>query len=425
MLKDILRDRLHKDRSSEELRRWYDPLLLEYDTATACLTVSFPHVHFAPWFAREGQAAFERAVIEWFGQQGLAPALVYRTASDVHPPSLREPLRERPPQPAVHTLEDFITNNKNAFPLAAARKVADPDSEQAYNPFIVCGKSGTGKTHILRALAESLTAIYGRDAVFSADVDALAAAVAAHDGPTLFRTRQVLLVDDLQRIVRNTGLQEQLVRIMDIFLDTRRQMVFACAGALSSLNGLNEGLRSRLEVGLVVELKEPDLDVRLRYAQQHCRRQGLKLERDHLLLLAQRCAQLRYLSGILLKIRAFQTLEQRAITTADLENILRSSGDTRPATSDDIVRTVAEHLALTPRDIMGSKRHPALVRARQLAMYLCRELQGTSYPALGRFFGGKDHSTVAHSIKKITSLLISDKDVQHLVTELKRKCSGR
>ena len=420
MLKDILRDRLQQDCSPEELRRWYDPLLLEYDTAAARLTVSFPHVHFAPWFAREGQTIFERTVARWFEGQGISPELVYRAAAV---PPRRTPPKETPP--AAYTLDGFITNNKNAFPLAAARRVADPASGHAYNPFIVCGKSGTGKTHILRALTDALSAAHGGDAVFSGGADELAAAVAAHNGPAFFRARQVLVVDDLQRAARDAALQEQLIRIMDAFLDSRRQMIFACADTLASLRGLSEGLRSRLEVGLVVELKEPDLDVRLRFAQARCRGQGLKLDRDHPLLLAQRCAQLRYLSGIILKVAAFQSLEQRAITTADLENILHGTGDGRPVGPEDIVRTVAEHLELAPKDILGGKRHPALVRARQIAMYLCREMQGTSYPALGRFFGGKDHSTVVHSIKKVASLLVSDKDVQHLVTELKRKCSGR
>ncbi len=420
MLKDILRDRLQQNCSPEELRRWYDPLLLEYDTAAARLTVFFPHVHFAPWFAQEGQAIFERAVARWFGEQGISPELVYQAAA--WPPRRPSP-KDAPP--AAYTLDGFITNSKNAFPLAAARRVADPASGHAYNPFIVCGKSGTGKTHILRALAAALAAAHGGDAVFSGGVDELAAAVAAHGGSAFFRARQALVVDDLQRAAHDAALQEQLIRIMDAFLDSRRQMIFACADTLASLRGLSEGLRSRLEVGLVVELKEPDLDVRLRFAQARCRGQGLKLERDHLLLLAQRCAQLRYLSGIVLKVAAFQSLEQRAITTEDLENILHGTGDGRTVGPEDIVRTVAEHLKLAPKDILGGKRHPALVRARQIAMYLCREMQGTSYPALGRFFGGKDHSTVVHSIKKVTSLLVSDKDVQHLVTELKRKCSGR
>ncbi len=420
MLKDILRDRLQQDRSPEELRRWYDPLLLEYDSAAARLTVFFPHVHFAPWFAREGQPIFERAVTRWFEERGISPELVYRVAAA---PTRRTPPRETPP--AAYTLDDFIANNKNAFPLAAARRVADPSSGHAYNPFIVCGKSGTGKTHILRALTDALSAAHGREAVFSGGVDELTETVAARNSPALFRDRRVLVVDDLHHAARNAALQEHLIRIVDAFLDTRRQMIFACADRPAALRGLSEGLRSRLEAGLVVELKEPDLDVRLRFAQARCRGEGLKLDRDHLLLLAQRCAQLRYLSGIILKVSAFQSLEQRAITTTDLENILHGAGDGRPMGPEDIVRTVAKHLDVPPKDILGGKRHPALVRARQIAMYLCREMQGTSYPALGRFFGGKDHSTVVHSIKKITSLLVSDKDVQRLVTELKQKCSGR
>lgn len=462
MPKEHIKKKLQLTTPSDLLQRWYDPLSLHFDSATQVLDVRFPHAYFESWFRQQGKEAFERAFSDW--QQEHMPEAQLHYCPFTPPKSAQ-------PQPFAqlgqwtknkeHTNEDFasfITNSKNAFPLAAAREVANPHSKHTYNPFVVCGKNGTGKTHILRAIvaernhnpAQGAGETDGKTgSVFFGCVDELESLFAlATETPggavsALLTQYSCFVVDDIQRLAHRNALQEELVKFIDACPGTNHgnghasgavtdkheaqpvQLVFACTGTLATLEGLSEALRSRLEVGLVVELKAPDLDVRMRYAQKRCAESGIKTERNHMLLLAQRCTQLRQLSGIILKIQAFHDLVQRDITLADLENILRNTGDERQTQPGDIVATVSRHTGHSVEDILGSKRKPDLVLARQTAMYLCRELLGTSYPVLGRFFGGKDHSTAIHSVQKIKKMLVSNKDAQHMVTELKQRCQGR
>jgi chromosomal replication initiator protein len=220
----------------------------------------------------------------------------------------------------------------------------------------------------------------------------------------------------------NFPAQEKLLALLDVCLHEKKQFVCACSGPLVSHRGLSESLRSRLELGIIVELKDPDIDVRMRFAQAQCMAHGIDLAQEHMLLLAQRCEHLHYLSGVLLKIAAYKSLAQEDITRQDIENILKHSGEYSPVTPQDIIRRVAEHFSLSPEDIMGNKRKSALVFARHTAMYLCRKILGVSYPALGQLFGGKDHSTIMYSIKKIEKYIITHKDAHTTITELHDMC---
>ena len=166
---------------------------------------------------------------------------------------------------------------------------------------------------------------------------------------------------------------------------------------------------------------EPDLDVRLRYLQISGKERGLRLTRDQLLFLAQRCTQFRLLQGLLLKVEAFATVKGCTLTRTDLENIVRTGLVDKTPDCREIINEVAFALNLDPKETLTGKRRPDLVLARQVAMYVCRRKLGLSYPELGRAFGGKDHSTVIHAIKKINKLLVSDKSVRQLVTKVEAK----
>lgn len=454
-LKDFIRKSLQKTCSPADLQCWFEPLHLEFDATNAQIFVLFPHIFFESWFARHGKNAFERCAREaGLAQCGQEIRVIYRSPHNDPPrplfsttPVSKTARADAPtlttsllPPRAKNTgdsttakssilapfpgFDDFIVNAKNAFPLAAARQVAEATSPPRYNPFVICGKSGTGKTHLLRALTAAFVNAYGQEAVHCASADILAETL-IEQGVQAFTPLRALIVDDMHRLAHNSPVQEKLIQLMELWQDEQKQLIFACSTAPASIQGLEEGLRSRLEVGLVVELKEADIDVRMRFAQWRCRQHSIRLDREHLLLLAQRCTQIRHLSGVILKVAAFHSLEQRDIDTADLENILRSSGEEKQITGEEIINTVATHMEISVTDILSGKRLPACVRARQWAMYLCREFLGSSYPALGRLFGGRDHSTVMHAIKKIDELIKSNKDAQTLCTELKKKSLQR
>ena len=421
-IKHHLRTHLQQRHSQAEICQWFEPLRMEFDAERALLRVDFPHMYFGPWFARQGKEFFERAVREFFAAEGCEAAISY-VEQRCEPPSLPFPLeRGNAAGDDACTLANFIANRKNTFPLGVAEEISRLGAQAGYNPCTLYGKSSCGKTHILQAVSAELGALYGATAVFHGTGATFAERVRKLGVDGMANSFNALVVDDLHVLEAEPDSQELLVRVIDRCLQTGRQLLFACAAAPVQLVGLSQALCSRLEAGLVVEVKEPDLDVRMRFALARCGTHRLSLDREQLLLLAQRCHNFRHLNGVILKIAAFRSLSHESLKLEDIQNILRSSGEQARLSHENIIRTVSQHLSVSEKDIMGVRRQAACVRARQICMYLCRELLGESYPALGRIFGGKDHSTVMHSIRKIKQNMDIDKDMHNLLTQLKRQC---
>ena len=451
MLKNELRDILALQKADDR-GDWLESLTLRHDGLT--LHVGFPHFYFAAWFSQHKRDLFEQTLSCRFADEQL-PHIVYE--QPVLGPALGH-LQAWPPQhteqegtgeasgragsgmgvrstvtPAPKNENDaftaFIANAKNAFPLAAAKEIAEQRAGVAYNPFLLCGRSGTGKSHILRSMAATLRQSHTGNRVILASAARFCAdnpAWVRH--PELFwQQYDVLLLDDMQDLAGQSAWQQKLVSCMDACPHApsqgRRagQMVFACTGQPQALKTLDERLRSRLESGLVVELMEPDLDVRMRYLQAMCKERNMSLSRDQLLFIAQRCSQFRLLQGLLLKVAAFCSVTGCDLSQADLENIVRTGVADKTPGCLEILGEVARAMNLRAEDVLGGKRRPDLVLARQVSMYICRRKLGLSYPELGRAFGGKDHSTVIHAIKKIKKILVSDKALQQLVAELELK----
>ena len=455
MLKTTLRQYLPTDSDHRE-QSWFDSLglCLEGDT----VTVTFPHRYFAVWFSQHKRVLFEEALKRSFKDKppricyqarqqeghilpGSPAAVTSDTCCGFSLPATADGQDSAARHRQAHATEpqdglfaSFLTNDKNAFPLEAARNMAAQEAGSLYNPLVLCGRSGTGKSHLLRAVENCFAARYGQGRVirqkalrFCRERSALLSR------PEFFwQSCTVLILDDMQELAGHDLWQQQLAALMDACPTPARssgyfaegfsgQMVFAHAGPSQDLKHLDERLHSRLESGLVLELLEPDLDIRVRYLQQLCKERQVSLKREQLLYLAQRCSQFRLLQGLSLKLEAFVSMRGREISPTDLENIVRTGGVERLPGCRDILSTVAGSLNLRPEDILGNKRRADLVFARQMAMYLCRQRLGLSYPELGRAFGGKDHSTVIHAIKKIKKLMEIDKTVYRLVTELENR----
>ena len=450
MLKNELRDILAQQKADDR-GDWLESLTLLHDGHT--LRVGFPHFYFAAWFSQHKRDLFEQTLSCRFADEQL-PHIVYEQPAlgpalghvQAWPPLHAEqestgrensglPLGTAPtpvPKNENDAFTAFIANAKNAFPLAAAKEIAEQRASVAYNPFLLCGRSGTGKSHILRSMAATLRQSQAGNRVILASAARFCAdnpAWVRH--PELFWQQcDVLLLDDIQDLAGQSAWQQKLVSCMDACPNAvtpaaggRRtgQMVFACTGQPQALKTLDERLRSRLESGLVVELMEPDLDVRMRYLQAMCKERSMSLSRDQLLFIAQRCSQFRLLQGLLLKVVAFCSVTGSDLSQADLENIVRTGVADKTPGCLEILGEVARAMNLRAEDVLGGKRRPDLVLARQVSMYICRRKLGLSYPELGRAFGGKDHSTVIHAIKKIKKILVSDKTLHQLVTELELK----
>lgn len=430
-MKLALREHLLKTCSDQELKRWFDPLGLSLSEDGREAQVLFPHPYFGHWFEGRIKGRFETELAGFLGNGCL---IRYRSRAFVPGPAApaREPLAtasiEFPFDPK-YTFESFLPGSRNEFPLRLAREVAGRTDGQL-NPFVICGTSGTGKTHLLRAIANEVSKRHDPAKIHfcsATELDPLFRATAAHD-PLAARNHLLghdfLFLDDLHQIEKHPGLQEELITVFNHFLEKKKQMVFCCQDKLSGCEFLDPNLLSRLEGGLIVGLKPPDLEVRVRFIQERCRQKKLPLSKEQMLTLAQRYQDFRYLQGMLLRLLAYRDLVRKNLSERDFDQIIHSSeaSSSESLKPENILGVVAEGYGVNVSDLTGVRRHQKIALARQVAMYLCRSLLGLSYPALGRVFGGKDHSTVIYSVSKIEQLQDDDKDLKQMLKELKKRC---
>lgn len=457
MFKETLRQHLEKHFPSHELSRWFDPLNMVVDEEGKVLRVSFPHAFFGRWFMSTVQRDFEtRAAdldkdisIVYDGQPSFSrsrqqvfpgrrkedrPDAFILSSSFVHaplqanvPPERNRSYADNSGPPEQHTFDEFLVNRKNDFPLAAAKAFVEHKSGRTedsleYTPFVIYGQSGSGKSHLLGAMANALKNT--GQPFFYGDISFLERLLISPGRYAPVPERMVFL-DNTQRVSISPDLQEALVALVDRFQSSSRLLVMTLDAHPTACPGLGQKLCSRLCSGLVVELKRPDLDIRRQYVQRRNNEQQLELTRDQMLSLAQRYSDLRGIDGALARLRAYRSLlspEEAASQGQDVSAILNQGLNNEALTPACIVAVVAGHFSVAPEDILGKSRDKTATRARHIAILLCRELLGLSLVRTGHIFGGRDHSSVLYSIKKIKQLQAGNKDTNKLVEDLRRMC---
>ncbi len=428
-MKEALRNHLSNSCSETELARWFDPISIDISDETGEVIVTFPHAFFGQWFKSSIQDRFEEQLGLFLGS-GFS--ISYSNNGTTSAPAAGQiSSTKKIDFPFGHnfTFENFLISKKNYFPLASAKEVTRVDNV-SFNPFVICGKSGSGKTHLLKAIANEISKKVDREKIFLGNVDDVQNIYSVRFGNDSMRARNYFFdfdyffLDDLKQIRKYEHLQQELISIFNNFYENGKQMVFSCTDKLASYDFLDKNLKSRLEWGLIVTLKRPDLEIRASYVQKQCKLKKLPLSKDQILTLSQRFQDFRYLQGIIIKLSAFRELVRKNMDDRDFEHILSNTEEKadETLTPEYVIESVAAHFNLKPSDLTGSKRHKMIAHARQIAMYLCRELLGISYPALGRTFGGKDHSTVLYSVKKIQELQRDDKVLKRVLIDLKNKC---
>ena len=435
-----VRRTLEADFSEEALKQWFDPLRLRENHREKELTIIWPHRFFSAWVPVEHVRALEGAV----QQIDRSLQLVYENGANSAGGSELAAVRKKNPQQtpdlAVQdepvaaqatlflngedfSLDNFFSNTKNAFPVKVLREVIT--GELRWNPLVLYGTPGTGKSHLVKAVGNAFAAKYGHRAVFCGNADDLAALKGSLTDQELLAELtqwQAVIVDDMQRISTLNRLWDVLPLIMDHCCETNKPFMCTVCLPPSQWNLLPQRISARLEQGLVMLLHEADMDIRLRFAQHHSRLKRLTLSREQLLALAQQCTSLRRLTGIIQRLSALRDVLGQDVSAQDIESVLAHTADNAAVTPQAVIRAVAARCGVRAEDITGTKRQPKVTRARQIAMFLCRSLLGSSYPALGRLFGGRDHSTVIHSVKKIQLLRENNTDMHTMINELSLSC---
>ena len=328
-----------------------------------------------------------------------------------------------------YTFDTFVVGQGNRFACAAAQAVAETPA-RSYNPLFVYGESGLGKTHLLHAIGNyvrsyypQLRVLYVNSEEFTNDFINSIRDEAGRSFQRRYRDNvDVLLIDDVQFFQGKDGTQEEFFHTFNALHNSQKQIVLSSDQPPKKLNGLEERLRSRFEWGLTTDVTPPDLETRIAILRRKADAERMQLPDDVLTLIADKVAtNIRELEGALIRVTAYASVSKQPVTIESASQVLKDlmvGNAAGQITIPLITDQSAEFFDVTVDDLCGSSRSRQLANARQIAMYLCRELTDESLPQIGKYFGGRDHSTVLYADKKIRSLMGSKPLLFDQITEL-------
>jgi chromosomal replication initiator protein len=327
-----------------------------------------------------------------------------------------------------YTFETFVIGSSNRFPHAAAVAVAEAPGK-AYNPLLVYGDSGLGKTHLLHAIGHYVRSLYnGAKVRYVSSEEFTNEFINAirDDRQDRFKRRyrdvDVLLIDDIQFLEGKTQTQEEFFHTFNTLHNANKQIVLTSDRAPKRLEALEDRLRNRFEWGLITDVQPPDLETRIAILRKKAAMDRLTAPPDVLEFIASKIqTNIRELEGALIRVTAFANLNRQEVDMTLAEIVLKDlipEGGEPEITAGLIIAQTAAYFGLTIDELTGPSRGRHLVMARQIAMYLCRELTDLSLPKIGAQFGNRDHTTVMYADRKINQLLAERRAVFNQVSEL-------
>lgn len=328
-----------------------------------------------------------------------------------------------------YTFENFVIGASNRFAHAAALSVAESPAK-SYNPLFIHGDAGLGKTHLLQAIGNYVSQNFpnrhvryvSTETFMNEFVDAIRT-----NTTTAFKRRyrecDVLLVDDIQFMEHKEGLQEEFFHTFNHLYGASKQIVISSDRHAKALTTLEDRLRSRFLSGLITDVQPPDLETRIAILRRKAEGLRAGVPDEVLEFIAFHVTDnIRELEGALIRVSAFASLNDQPMTQAVAEDILSDlvggSNQPKTITPQDILRATAQMFGFTIEELCGTSRRRPLVTARQIGMYVFREVTDFSYPAIAREFGGRDHTTVIHAVDKITALMFERGQIYNQVTDL-------
>ena len=334
-----------------------------------------------------------------------------------------------------YIFETFVIGASNRFAHAAAVAVAEAPAK-AYNPLFIYGESGLGKTHLLHAIGAYAKELYGSVRVryvsseeFTNDFINSIRDDKASAFQRRYRDLDVLLVDDIQFLENKERTQEEFFHTFNTLYNANKQIVISSDRPPKQLTTLEDRLRSRFEWGLITDIQPPELETRIAILRKKAAQDKLNAPDDVLEYIASKIStNIRELEGALIRVTAFASLNRQGVDLGLAEIVLKDlipAGAGPEITSATIMAQTAAYFSLTLDDLCGTSRSRVLVNARQIAMYLCRELTELSLPKIGQTFGGRDHTTVMHADRKIRQLMAERRSIYNQVTELTNRIKSQ
>jgi chromosomal replication initiator protein len=428
---DHIRNELRRETPDFKFRIWIEPLELAAVRGKTLYVRAPDHLRtsvrerYLPLLRRAATRRFdERAIVEVVGSGWSEPT---------DEPGTPAPRRsdEAGYLNPKYTFEQFVIGEGNRFAHAASLAAAELPA-QAYNPLFLHGPPGLGKTHLLHAIGNyvqrfgsGLRVRYATIEEFTTQfVDAVRARRTG-DFKDGFRNADVVLIDDVQFLAGRAKTREEFFHTFNALLGSGRQLVITSDRSPEELPDLEARLAERFRAGLVVELEPPGLDVRRAILAKRARLDGIEASEAVLGEIAQRIdTSVRALEGALIRVVAYASLKGEEATPALARHVLRRLGEDRSPDVcglSEIIDAAAQEFHVTREALLARDRRPAVAAARQVAMYLARELTEHSLPEIGRGMGGRNHTTVLHAVNRVSSVIGTDPAVRSAVDNLRRR----
>jgi chromosomal replication initiator protein len=398
----LLRDAMH-DSTGGDLPIRFDVLVTEHVTGDPALGATNPVAHEAMTTSPPGPAEIPI-------RESRDPAGAMATMS------------------SRYTFDTFVIGPSNRFAHAAALSVAEAPA-RAYNPLFIIGAAGLGKTHLLQSIRSYVTENFPRHHVRYVSTETFMnefVEAIRSNATTAFKRRyrecDVLLIDDIQFIEGKESLQEEFFHTFNSLYEASRQLVLTSDRPPGSIATLESRLRSRFLSGLIADIQPPELETRIAILRTKAEHERTVVGDDVLDFIASNVKDnIRELEGALIRVTAYASLNHQPLTRELAEQVLVdlvASRQPRRITAQQILATTADYFGFSVDELCGPSRRRPLVIARQISMYVFRDLTDFSYPAIAREFGGRDHTTVIHAVEKIAALMKERRQIYDQVTEL-------
>lgn len=433
---------LQKVISPQNFANWIEPIQFSHADGQ-CLYLTVPNQFFKEWL-EDNYVDLINSALSVTSDKNLQPTFVIQdkeleiqlveteNQAQLQPESVKKEapqLKEQTPLNPRYTFDQFVSGAGNQFAHAAAMAVAS-NPAITYNPLFIYGGVGLGKSHLLNAVGHHILAqdsdarvCYCSTEKFMHEMVNCIKLNKMDDFRERYRSIDVLLIDDIQFINGKERTQVEFFHTFNALYEARKQIVITSDKFPREIPNLEDRLRSRFEWGLIADIQPPDMETKIAILKKKAEINKIKLPDDVAYFLATSDTRnIRELEGMLIRLGAYSSLQHIPITLAMAKNNLKDIlvDKRKEVTVELIQKIVADYFGLKVADLKSEKRLKAFVQARQIAVWLCRDLTPASYPDIGAKFGGKDHSTVIHAVKKIDKLLQDDPVFVKTIEEIKQ-----